>query len=167
MQELLPVILVIPLPLALIWAMVSDIMRLEIPNSIPIILIVAYLFAAVVMELEYLTILQQLAIGAGALIVGLGLFAAGILGGGDVKLLAGCVPWLGLDQLPVFFLLMALAGGLLALATLLLRRFSFNAAWRRSRWFDQLSKGQQKIPYGLAIGCAGLVVTPNIPILGN
>ncbi len=167
MSEMLPIIVVLPLPLALVWAMVSDVMRLEIPNTIPVVLVVAYLLAATVTGVEFLTVLRQLAIAAAVLAAGLALFAARIVGGGDVKLLAGCLPWLGLDQLPLFFLLMSLIGGLLGLVALWLRRFSFGPTWRRSRWFEQLSMGQQKIPYGLAIGTAGLYVMPNIPIIGN
>jgi prepilin peptidase CpaA len=167
MRELLPLIVAAPLPLLLAWAMVSDLMRLEIPNAIPIIVVIAFVVAAMVMGFEVVTILRQLAIGIGALVVGLGLFAARVVGGGDVKLLAGLLPWLAPDQLPAFFIWMALVGGLLAVVALLLRNRRLGPAWRRSRWFEELSKGQTKIPYGLAIGCAGLIALPGLPIFGN
>ena len=87
-------ILVLPFPVALLWAMLSDARRFEIPNLVPVILLVGYLVAAVGLQSELHIVLRQLAIGFVALLIGMAMFTLRIVGGGDVKLLASCLPWL-------------------------------------------------------------------------
>jgi prepilin peptidase CpaA len=95
------------------------------------------------------TFATALAVLAGAA----GLFAAGVMGGGDVKLAAASALWLTPAQAPAFLLLTSLAGGVLALVWLLCvfvaTRFSgapTGAALRAS-----LRVG---VPYGVAIAAA-------------
>ena len=153
-------------PLALAWAMLSDLRRFEIPNAVPILLLAGYLVASLVHGTDALVILRQCGIGAVALTIGFGLFALKIVGGGDVKLVAAIVPWLAPAQIPSFLFWMALVGGLIALVIVALRRVPALSATSGSEWFRQLRDGG-KIPYGLAIGCAGLITFANIPILAN
>lgn len=83
----------------------------------------------------------QLAVAGVALLLFLGAFAMGAMGGGDVKLIAA----LGLWLLPLDFLQMlvwmAIGGGVLTLVVL---------AWHRLR----RAEGRPEIPYGVAIACA-------------
>jgi prepilin peptidase CpaA len=51
-------------------------------------------------------------------LLGLGLFAREIMGGGDVKLIAAISLWAGLDQFVLFALVTALAGGALGMICL-------------------------------------------------
>ncbi len=84
-------------------------------------------------------------IGLAALIFGLfvGLFMLGGIGGGDVKLIGAVALWIPADLLMPMLILMAIAGGVIALAMLL---------WRA------LSRGRTsaEVPYGVAIAFAGL-----------
>lgn len=73
------------------------------------------------------------------------LFAAGMMGGGDVKLLAALALWFPAGALLWLLMLMALIGGVVTLVTLVAHR-----ARRRS--------GRAEIPYGVAIALAGLWV---------
>jgi len=72
--------------------------------------------------------------------VGAALFALGVWGGGDVKLCAALALLTGFSDLPRFLFVMAVAGGVVALAVLALR--------------GRAAGGQ--VPYGLAIAAAGI-----------
>lgn len=89
-------------------------------------------------------------LGVAFILLGLGMvaFHYGVFGGGDTKLVAATSLWLGHAQTGSFLFIMALAGGLLALAWLL---------WRRlTRYPDGQSA---TLPYGIAIAVAGIAVT--------
>ena len=73
------------------------------------------------------------------------LFAAGMMGGGDVKLLAALALWLPVGRFAELVVLVALAGGVLTLALLARHR------WRRA-------PGRPQIPYGLAIVAGAALV---------
>jgi prepilin peptidase CpaA len=78
--------------------------------------------------------------------VGLALWLLRVLGGGDYKLLVALAFWIPFGELLDFVVLLALAGGAQALATLLLRRFG------RPR--DGAPPG--KMPYAVSIAVAGI-----------
>ncbi|GAB4121043.1 MAG: hypothetical protein Kow00104_04370 [Rhodothalassiaceae bacterium] len=79
----------------------------------------------------------------------LGLFAAGAMGGGDAKLIPVMALWVGTDGIATFLYVMALAGGLVALAMLVYR-----AIRRRRVPAGMLSSGS--VPYALAIAAGGI-----------
>jgi prepilin peptidase CpaA len=74
-----------------------------------------------------------------------GLFALGLMGGGDVKLLGALALWLPWQEMGKLLVIMALVGGVITLTTLLYHRM-------RRR------EGQPEVPYGVAIALAGLWV---------
>ncbi len=159
-------ILVLPFPVALLWAMLSDARRFEIPNLVPVILLVGYLVAAVGLQSELHIVLRQLAIGFVALLIGMAMFTLRIVGGGDVKLLASCLPWLAPLQMPVFLFWMAFTGGILSLCALLIRHKFSGTSLDQTAWLKRVCD-EKKIPYGVAIGCAGLITLPGIPFFNN
>ncbi len=60
-------------------------------------------------------------------------FAFRLMGGGDVKLLSGLALWAGVEHIALFLTVTSLAGGLLSLVMLMLRR------WMRSPAFLMLT----------------------------
>lgn len=72
-------------------------------------------------------------------------FAAGVMGGGDVKLAAAVALWLSPTATFKFLVLMSLAGGVLTLGVV---------AWHRAR----RREGRPEIPYGVAIAIGGLAI---------
>ena len=99
------------------------------------------------------------AVGAGLAVfaIGLGLFAAGVLGGGDVKLLAALAPWVSPQQSLFFLIVMALAGGAVALLTLFLTWLNRKTATKQSfmnDFFTSLGNDRDTVPYGVAIAVA-------------
>lgn len=74
-------------------------------------------------------------------------FRAGMMGGGDVKMIAALALWLPPQPLLRMLLLMSIAGGAVTLAMLVDR-------WvRRAR-----DPGPIEVPYGVAIAMAGLIL---------
>ena len=102
-------------PVLAIIAAASDMASLTIPNRIPIALALAYAPAALSVGLPLGEIGIGFGIGLAALVVAVGMFAAGWIGGGDAKLFAVASLWLGLPAAPAFLAFTALAGGVLAL----------------------------------------------------
>jgi prepilin peptidase CpaA len=87
----------------------------------------------------------QVALGFAVFAAFTGLFALGVMGGGDVKLLAGLALWLPWQPLLFLIVLMSLIGGAVTIITIVHHRLS-----RRI--------GQPEIPYGVAISLAALWV---------
>src|SRR5687767_7936915 len=77
-----------------------------------------------------------------------GAFALGMMGGGDVKLIAALALWLPLMLLTKMLVVMALAGGVLTLVMVI-----------RQRWLR--TKDKTEVPYGVAIAAGGLWVFAN------
>jgi prepilin peptidase CpaA len=118
--------------------------------------------------LDPMSAVSGLGAGAVMLIAGFALFAAGIFGGGDAKLLAASAVWFGWPGLFRFIILVALMGGLLALAVLGLRRVASRRAWNGPKWVISLCSGDHGIPYGSAIAAASwLMIYPLIAGAGS
>ena len=95
----------------------------------------------------------QLLIGAVALAGFAGLFALGMMGGGDVKLIAALALWLPVAPFTAMLIVMSIAGGVVTVAMMIERRLR-----RRT---DVL-----EVPYGVAIAFAGLLAIRE-PILNQ
>jgi len=131
---------------ALVYATWTDLKARIIPNPLNagIALAAPLWWWAIGLDL-WPGVAWQLALGGGALLLFLGAFALGAMGGGDVKLIAA----LGLWLLPVDFMRMivwmSLGGGLLTLVMLIRHR------WNRA-------EGPLEIPYGVAIALAAIPI---------
>ena len=140
------------------WAAYGDVRRYLIPNKISLLILAAY--AAFSLSAAFLpdfypsvNWFSGLITGGAVLTIGLILFARGIMGGGDVKLLASTSVWAG--PAFIFDLLMttALVGGVLAIAVALTRLRQPQPASAQSPPVTDLA-----LPYGVAIAAGGLVV---------
>ena len=89
----------------------------------------------------------QLLVGGIVFILFAALFSMGMMGGGDVKLLAALALWFPWQAVISLLVLMALLGGLVNLVTVIHHRMT-----RRL--------GQPEIPYGVAISLAALWLLP-------
>lgn len=105
----------------LIVAAVSDITRYRIPNAIVYGIVAAFALGAI-FNFAWPAIVWPLLAGVAMFLLGAGLFALGLYGGGDVKLIAAMALWTSFADLPRFLLIMGAAGGLLGLVLLLKRR---------------------------------------------
>jgi prepilin peptidase CpaA len=136
----------------LAWAAVSDVRDRRIPNRAVLIILALFLPWAVVHPLS--SDLWALAAGAIGLAVTYGLYAAGVLGAGDSKLFAAAALFAGMSGLLLLALATALAGGLVAATSLVLR------PRRALAMFSLRGKGDfgRGVPYGVAIAAAAVGV---------
>ena len=127
-----------------------DIRHRSIPNSLP----VAVTGAALVKWLVLAQLAAALWAAAAAAIVFAVtaiLFTQGWIGGGDVKLAAAAVFLLGAPAAPHFLLLMALLGGVIAIAMLV------GMAVARHRAGNGAAAAEKPtLPYGVAIAVAAI-----------
>ena len=142
--------------LALIAAGVSDLVRYQIPNTICLALVAA--FALFAPSLPLGAVAWHVACGAAILAAAALFFAFRLIGGGDAKLLAATALWVGWQNLGSFILITAIAGGILGLFLLGLRRFAPEPP--PGRWYGRLLARGEGVPYGMAIAASGLVMLP-------
>ena len=146
-------------PFAMILAATLDLLTFTIPNRVCLLLLACFLIAGFSVGIS-LTLLSHLGSGLVLLVVGFAMFSCGWLGGGDAKLMAAAALWLGFDHLLPFLFWTAALGGLLALVLLTYRRF-LPPVWLLGQpWALRLHDPKEGIPYGVAIGGAGLIVYP-------
>jgi prepilin peptidase CpaA len=129
---------------ALVDAGVNDFRGFRIPNRASLLLLAGFLPAAWALDLSSGDLLRHLGAAAVVFAGAFALFAMKVWGGGDAKLLPAVALWTGLAALPRLLLVVAVAGGLLALAVLVARRAGV----------AKFAAG--KVPYGVAIAAGGL-----------
>lgn len=149
---------------AMLQGAATDLARYEIPNWTSIAIVGAFPFAAWVAGLGFFDILQGVGVGALCLLVGIGLFALNMFGGGDVKLMAAGAIWAGWSGLPSYLFLIVIAGGVLSLFLLIFRRIPMPRPLRTIGWIESVHQGGKKVPYGVAIAFGSLVLLPTLPV---
>ncbi len=159
MQFIAPILAVV-LPLIAVAAAVYDAATYRIPNWMSAVLLAVYVPAAVAAGLELRLIAIDALIGLAALLAGMALFARNLLGGGDAKIMAAMAPFMGLAALPHFVMIMALAGGVLALFALVVRRLPERLRTRGPGWWRRLAEPCGPLPYGVAICVGALAAFP-------
>lgn len=153
------VLLVFPAAMAFAGAM--DLFTMTIPNRISIVLVAAFGVAAAMTGIGWSALASHLGAGFLMLVIGIGMFAMGWLGGGDAKLLAATALWIGFDHLLAYLIVAGIAGGLLAIVILLYRSILPPLWLARQRWALNLHSARTGIPYGIALAAAGLHVYPS------
>ncbi len=108
--------LLLVFPALVVVAALKDVTSYTIPNWISLALIVAFVPVALICGASLPTLGICLAAGVAALLAGMGMFAAGWIGGGDAKLFAAATLWLGWPAALPFMLVTGMAGGALTLA---------------------------------------------------
>jgi len=155
----IPLLLIFP-ALAIVAAL-KDATSYTIPNWISLALIAAFVPAAAFSGASLPAIGLCLASGLCALLLGMGMFAAGWIGGGDAKLFAASVLWLGWPAAAPFMLVTGMAGGALTLGLLTLRSGWFEPVLAGSpAWVRKLGAKGGDIPYGVAIAVGALAAFP-------
>jgi prepilin peptidase CpaA len=133
-----------------VWAAVSDVMTRRIPNRL-VTMLAALALARLGLEVaggaSLVEPVADVAIALGVFALGALLFRSGLVGGGDVKLMAGGALWLGAGSALPFLAGTAVAGGALALGFVLWLAFADRERQRPS------------LPYGVAIAAGGVLGT--------
>lgn len=148
-------------------AAVSDFRGLTIPNIYSGLIAGSYLICILVLT----------ALGHGALLpplfssvlaaliffaITFVMFAAKILGAADSKLGTACVLWMGLSGFVAFLFYMTVFGGVLALISIVLRKWKPIKNPPAGSWLEKAQAGENKVPYGIAIFLGMLVSFVNL-----
>lgn len=135
-----------------------DLAKRRLPDRLVGAVALFYFFMAVSARVPPMSIAIHVAVALAVFCVATGLFAAGLLGGGDVKFAAAVFLWAGAKLAVPAFVLISLAGLVVALAAL-------SARWLVSQlrpgavvsvaMFLSAARG---VPYGVAIAFGGLPI---------
>jgi prepilin peptidase CpaA len=138
--------------LILIWASATDIKYRRIPNWTVVAIVILYIPWIFVGPGVSLSL--SFAAGAIAFFTGVTLYALGLLGAGDSKLITAVALFVGLAKLPQFALATAVAGGILALVMILSqpKRVLVMLNMRGRADFGR------NVPYGVAIAVGALLI---------
>lgn len=151
-------------PVLLLVAAASDVLSLKIPNWVALALLAGFAGALLFAGLPLTAIALHGAVGLGAFLAGFALFAARVFGGGDGKLFAVAALWLGWPAVLPFLIWASLAGGVLALALLTLRRMPLPATLLAHGFIARLYDRKVGIPYAVAFAAGGLMAYPQSPL---
>jgi prepilin peptidase CpaA len=125
-----------------------DVLKLRIPNMIPVGLIALFALQFLVGGTFQAPLEHLLAMGL-ALLILLPLFALNMLGGGDVKLLAAVALWLGMSKLAALLILVGIVGGIFALFWLAMRWLVRTGL--RGRELPRSLQARAPLPFALPI----------------
>jgi prepilin peptidase CpaA len=142
-------------------AAVEDFRRLVIPNAVVAGLCVLWLLhLATAPGFSLAGSLGAAGCAAAVFFIGALLYSRGLIGGGDVKLLAAATLWAGPASTPTLLIVTAVLGGLLTLVLLASARLRALFSWARATALKSLP-----VPYGVAIAAAAVIVTlsPHLP----
>ena len=130
----------------LIWGAATDLRRRVIANELNLaIALLAPIWWWVSGLSLWPDVALQIGVALAVFTVFAGLFAMGMMGGGDVKLLGALALWLPWQAMMTLLLVMAIVGGAVTAVTVIHHKLS-----RRI--------GPPEVPYGVAIALAGLWV---------
>jgi len=151
-------------PLCMIVAAAYDVATMTIPNWLSIVLVATFPLFVLAHGMPAAAAGAHAAVGAAALALGFGLFAAGYVGGGDAKLLAATSLWVGWHAYLPYVFFTGLIGGALALAVLFVRQFPLPVRLASQPWIARLHTPGGGIPYGVALAAGGLAVFADMEV---
>lgn len=150
----------------MIYAAVSDLLLMKIHNIACLFLAASFIILAPLAGLSWHDIAFHMIAALVALLICFGLFAINAMGGGDAKLISATVLWIGFSpNLARYLLISAIAGGILTLMILVLRKLINRKKVKNLRFLYRLTDPAMGIPYGIALAIAGLWIYPHLPII--
>jgi prepilin peptidase CpaA len=147
-------------PAVMAFAASSDLFTMTIANRVSLILVGGFGLLAVLTGMSATDVLWHTVAAAAVLAVVFVLFTCGWIGGGDAKLAAATVLWLGFAHLADYLLYASLFGGALTLLIIQYRAIPLPRFFVGRAWAERLHRGGG-VPYGIALAAAALLVYPH------
>ncbi|MEM5518795.1 prepilin peptidase [Henriciella sp. AS95] len=146
-----------------VYAALRDIETLTITNGLN--LTIAFLFfpAIIIAAPGWDVFGGHMMAGAIAFVVSIFLFAFGVFGGGDAKMIPGVMLWLGPEATMPFVMTMAVIGGGLAVCVILARKLV--PAHAVPGFASETMQAGNGVPYGVAIAGGAIYAAPMSPLL--
>lgn len=149
---------------AMIFAAVRDLTTMTIPNWLTLPLALAFFVCAPLIGMPLVEIGRHASVGLALLLVGMGLFGMGWIGGGDAKFVAAAAVWVGWSDALSYLLLATMLGGALTMLILFFRTLPLPPFLFRQEWLARLHDRKEGVPYGIALAVAGLVIFPDTDV---
>jgi len=141
---------------------ISDVRGLRIPNAHSLVIIGCFVAAFLIAPQDFGKWWEHLGALGLVFVITYIMFMMRMMGGGDSKLASALALWLGLRGVMPFIFYMGIAGGVIALISLWIRRKKPFAAPPAGSWPAEVQAGRNALPYGIAIAFgfwAALLVT--------
>jgi prepilin peptidase CpaA len=152
-------------PALMVFAAFSDLLTLTIPNVISLVLILLYFALSAWIGTPLFVITLHVCCGLVVLARSFVLFEMGIIGGGDAKLASATALWLGFENLMDYAVAFSFIGGGLAMAIISLRWHTHADQGQSVSLLGRLAdKAVNRMPYGVALGIAGMLLYPHSTI---
>lgn len=158
------ILVLVALPVILAAAAGWDLASYTIPNFLSVLLLGAFAVFAVAAHLSPAQIGWHALAGLVGLLAGFSFFALGWIGGGDAKIFAGVLLWLGFSDVMPYTLLASVMGGVLTLGLLAARQLPLPALLARQPWIVHLHDPKSGIPYGVALAAGAFLILPHTEI---
>ena len=147
-------------PALLILAGIFDCFTLKIPNWLTALVALLFFPAALLTGMPGHDYLTHLASAFIVLAAGFTLYAAGLFGGGDAKLMAAAALWFGWPASMPFIVYTVLAGGVLAVVLLIWNLVKSDQEIRGHSWISRFGRFKPSVPYGVAIAAGAVLAYP-------
>lgn len=141
-----------------------DLASYTIPNFLSAALLALFVMFAATSGMTPGEIGTHALAGLAGLAMGFALFSFGLIGGGDAKLFAVIVLWLGFGDLLDFVLMTSVFGGALTIVLIGLRNLPLPGLLAGQSWLLRLHDARSGIPYGVALAAGALVILPHTEI---
>ncbi|MEA2934509.1 MAG: prepilin peptidase CpaA [Variibacter sp.] len=152
-------------PALMAFAASSDLLTMRISNRVSLALVLGFFVLAIVSGMGWREIGTSAAVSVAVLAAAFFCFARGWIGGGDAKLAAATVLWLGVDQVMNYLLYASILGGILTLMMIRFRLMPLPVFLSKQDWAVRLHRLDSGVPYGIALAAAALLIYPETPFM--
>jgi prepilin peptidase CpaA len=148
-------------PAMMAFAASSDLFTMTIANRVSLVLVAGFGLLALLVGMSTAELISHAGAAAAVLVVVFAMFTRGWIGGGDAKLAAATVLWLGFAHLADYLVYASLFGGALTLAIIQFRTMPLPRLFVGREWAERLHRLDAGVPYGIALAAAALLVYPH------
>lgn len=147
-------------PILMIVAGAGDALSLRIPNWLTSLIALAFVPMALATGMPLDAALLHAAVGVALFLAGFVLFALGLFGGGDAKLMAAAGLWFGWPHVMPFLVMTVFTGGLLAICVTAWSAITAASEMHGVTWTQRLRGLKPDVPYGFAFAAGAILAYP-------